>query len=474
MVGGYRERVQQLRVTEQQWNEFLDKLDFVQLTDRWQLLPLRWLDPELPSSATPLARDMVAGLLELREESEGVDWDRVRMLAGEYRRRLSSETISLDSRLTPPGSRVTLSYLDPENLGEGDCLITVGSWDRLGHLIAEAASPGGDHLEHVGDNPVRREPGKLNFRHLLLFPDKGTPSPRAFRALCEKTLRQARGLGARHLKVTHLHLPQTGLADRFAAAELVSALRQMLRESPGSTVDILAFSHRNFEDYRHWFDSLKELSRASSGEPEPKEMPSAEERTGEAGAEVGDTLRNLAKRSTELASEATASVSRWFQQAKVPEGALPVTGGWTDFGFHEKQALNLLYLGRWEEVESPPSGSVNGDYLSCLLQVVRWEGAEDRQAGAEISSLVEQALTGLSATHPLTRYFELLLFRLSGGEDQTIGDRLITQARAWEDRSLLNYLSSVQEECGQSETNPSRAPVYPAGCRLIVSRERTE
>lgn len=363
-------------MTDQQWNEFLDKLEFVQLTDRWSLLPLHWLDDELPEGTSELSGDLVAGLLTAREiDDEEEKEQRVIEVCRAHREALSEREVTLDARLTPPGSRVTLAYLDPLKPGRGDCLITVGGWDRVGYKLAELAHPGEEHPESVGDAPRRVEPGELDFQHILLFPDKGTASPRAFRSLCEKTFRQARGLGARRLVVTHLHLPQSGLADRFAAAEVVSAVRQMLRESPGITVDIRIYSHRVLTDYLHWFESLRALSRPEDDD-EPAPTVALEELQPEVTSEVVDTLKNLARRGSSLANEATQSVSRWFSQTRQHE---PVTKShWVGFDYDEQQLLTLLYLQK--SVVIPTAGDdvdLNTFYLTTLARVVEWEKQRD-------------------------------------------------------------------------------------------------
>ncbi len=461
-------------MTEQQWNEFFDKLDFVQLAGRWELLPLHWLDDDFPEASSELARDLVSGLLEVRNlPAESVE-DQVRELCQEYRNRLSSQTMSLDARLCPPGSRVTLSYLNPENLGEGDCLITVGSWDRVGYLIAELAKPGDDHLEAVGENPVRREPGALAFRHILLFPDKGTPSPRAFRSLCEKTLRQGRGLGARHFSITHLHLPQTGLADRFAAAELVSAIRQMLRDSPGTTVDILAFSHRNFSDYKHWFDSLKQLSQATSKPTgyEQVERDTAKPEDDDAHSEVADTLRNLAKRSTDFATGATASVSRWLTGGRdEPRGVHSDR----PFSYEERRLLAKLYLGR--PVQTPERDPDHDDLASCYLALLNETVAaelaakEDRTVDPELLSQIRAYGERLDPNFPLTRYFQLLHWRLCRASDEPPHfprELILAEARRWGDLPLARYLEEVQEDCQDVEANDRLIPVIPGGCRISI------
>ena len=97
-------------MTVKQWNEFIDKLDFAELTERWNLLPLHWLDEEFPPDLNELSSDLAASLLDLRAiEDEDERLEQVKNVCREYRRRLSGQSLSLDSRLTPPGSRVTLS-----------------------------------------------------------------------------------------------------------------------------------------------------------------------------------------------------------------------------------------------------------------------------------------------------------------------------------------------------------------------------
>lgn len=461
-------------MTEQQWDEFLDKLDFAHLCDRWELLPLHWLDEEFPPAAGDLEKDLVRGLLELRGQEEGEErLEAVKSLCTEYRSRLGARAMALDSRLCPPGSRVTLRYLNPQDLGEGDCLITTGSWDPLGYLVAELAHPGAAHLDSVGEEPVRQEPGELSFRHIILFPDKGNPSPRAFRAQCEKTLRQARGFGGKHFVITHLHPAQSGLADRFAAAELVSAVRQMLRDGPGTNVDILVFSHRNFEDYRHWFESLKGLAGGSSQsqgeEPVVEEQPLEENEE----SEVVETLRSFARRSSEVASEATASVTRWFKGQSEPTTAS--TSGsfaWRDPNFEEREQLARLYLGQAQtDLPAPPNAHRDPTelYLWALNQVVLLE-AKELTAGDQHAELLEgvREWSVLASGHRWHRYFRLLERRLAltldrDPEAALIG--LMEEAKAWDDRVLTAYLAASQEESGPHKAKAERAPVSPGGSR---------
>jgi hypothetical protein len=461
-------------VTEQNWNEFLEKLDFAQLTSRWSLLPLHWLDQEMPSGLEPAQEALYRGLLGLPKDLEaGHREERVQELVRAYRRARKAQALSLDASLTPPGCRVTLRYLDPEDLGEGDCLITVGSWDRLGHFIADQAGLA-DEPSEPSENPVRKDPGKLAYRHLLLFPDKGAPSPRSFRSLCEKTLRQARGLGARRLSITHLHLPQPGLPDRFAAAEVVSAVRQMLREGGGISVDLLPMTASNYEDYRHWFASLSELSRgeAEQAQAPPQRPPSPSAETFE--PVLANTLRDLAQKTSSLAQEAGRGVSTWFRNATAPGPAHPIPapkrwpGPALEPTFEDQQALNLLYLGRWREAEAYrqrwEADTLLGLYLAALHKVVAYldlnpiqapvaeppaakpakkkarskKKAKDEEtapepeeappepeqtapesdsdpAELEYLALREQLLStaqDLGAENPLARYFQLLAWRL--------------------------------------------------------------
>lgn len=371
-------------MTEQHWNEFLEKLDFAQLTSRWAALPLHWLDDQPPAGLEGGEEALYQALLLLPKDGDDAAKEMaLREIVSEFRRSRAAQPLSLPSSLTPPGSRVTLRYLDPEELGQGDCLITVGNWDRLGHFIAEKAGLA-DEASESSDNPVRKDPGTLGYRHLLIFPDKGSPSPRSFRNLCEKTLRQARGLGARRIAITHLHLPQPGLPDRFAAAELVSAIRQMLREGGGITVEILPLTKTVYEDYRHWFLSLAELSRGETETSPAVESP-REALTDEPGEPIlANTLRDLALKTSSLAQEASRGVSSWlrssWEAASAPPAApiLPTRRPpvIVEPTFEEQQALNLLYLGRWKEAEAYrhcwEKDTLVGLYLSALYSVVAY------------------------------------------------------------------------------------------------------
>lgn len=369
-------------MTEQHWNEFLEKLDFSQLTSRWNLLPLHWLDEAMPEGLEPAQQELYGGLLEVTSLPAEEREPKVRELVRAYRDARSAQVLSLDSSLTSVGSRVLLRYLNPEDLGQGDCLITVGGWDRLGHFIAEQAGLADEPAE-PSENPVRRDPGKLAYRHLLIFPDKGNPTPRAFRALCEKTFRQARGLGARRLGITHLHLPQPGLPDRFAAAEVVSAVRQMLREGGGITVELLPLTSANYEDYRHWFNSLAELSRGES-EPAPSSLPPLPDPPVEpsepAEQALANTVRELAQKTSSLAQEAGRGLSSWFRSATASAPA-PAPARWPaavvlEPSFEDQQALNLLYLGRWREAEAYrhrwERDTLISLYLAALHKVVSY------------------------------------------------------------------------------------------------------
>lgn len=537
-------------MTDQHWNEFLDKLDYAQLTSRWATLPLHWLDDQLPERLDSSQEILYRGLLALPKDGDAAEREaKVQELVRAYRRSRAAEIVSLPPSLTPPGSRVTLRHLDPEELGQGDCLITVGNWDRLGYFIAQQAG-NVDETSEPSENPMRKDPGQLPYRHLLIFPDKGTPSPRSFRSLCEKTLRQARGLGARRIAITHLHLPQPGLPDRFAAAELVSAVRQMLREGGGITVDILPLTNSAFEDYRHWFVSLAGLSGAesepSAGSPEPEPAASG------VGSEpiLTEAFRDFAQRTTSLAQEASRGVTSWLKAsweaasaASVPQPP-PVRKPTVvlEPSFEEQQALNLLYLRRWQEAETFRAcwekDSLLGLYLSALYSVVAYiennpieppeppqpaeppkpakkkskskkkraaeeaepteeptsapefepveaaepaqtaEGPEPSAAEAEYLRLRETLLATadeLGTENPLSRYFQLLAWRLDerrpgSDPDQLEEDhaRLLRAAWAWDDQAMLTFLRSARQD--QENEQPKAlglgyVPVFPVGSR---------
>ncbi len=463
----------ELLVNASQWSEFLDKLDFVQLTDRWSMLPLHWLDEEPPE-------ELFDSLSELKDEDEKEREDQLKELASEYRRKLAAQPLALDASLCPPGSRVNLRYLDPNDLGQGDCLITVGPWDRVGHLICERAGTDEEGSEG-NESAVRREPGELSYRHLLIFPDKGTPSPRAFRSLCEKTLRQARGLGARSLTMTHLHLPQPGLSDHFAAAELVSAIRQMLRDGSGMTVEIAPFSHRVYRDYKHWFLSLKELTKSDEPErsdPIPEPEPEPEPAMAGAGGDVTSAFKQFAQRTTSRAQEAGTQVSSWIKSQTEGTGAVPGIPTRFSPSYEQRQDLNRLYLGLWSEVEPNWEGeSLAGRYLRALYSVVRslQEPEEDEEVHSREVFLLREEVLGMARelgfNNPVARYFKLLAYRLDGGEnpEQLSGlhQELLDEAQAWDDLALVRFLQGQDPDSELENEAPELTPVYAVASRAI-------
>ena len=366
----------------------------------------------------------------------------------------------------------------------------------MGHFIAQKAGQE-EQTGEPSESAVRKEPGDLAFRHLLIFPDRGTPSPRAFRGLCEKTLRQARGLGARRITITHPHLPQPGLPDRFAAAELVSAVRQMLRDGSGITVDIVPLTRAHYEDYQHWFLSLKALAQSSPEESSEQTSsarppePSAVETDG--APDVASVLKDLAQKTTHLAHDASREVTSWLRGATPSTSPTPMTSVAIQCTFDEQQALNLLYLGRWEEAEAHRHGWSRDTlvelYLSALVRVVsHLRGSSSQGTREETSPLLEeseyldlrshllQTAERLGVSNPLTRYFQLLAWRLDGDRPDADADRLeedharlLRAAWAWEDNSLLAFLRHVGQE-RESDAAKRAAlgyvPVFPSGSRV--------
>ena len=513
-------------MSEQHWNEFLDKLDFAQLTERWGSLPLHWLGDTPPANLSEEETALFLGLKALPKELEGEEKEsRVHELVRTFRASRSARALSLDQTLTPPGSRVVLRYLDPDDLGQGDCLITVGSWDRLGHWVAQRAG-WGDEAPESTENPVRKEPGELNFRNVVVFPDRGTPAPRAFRSLCEKTLRQARGLGARRITITHLHLPQPGLPDRFAAAELVSAVRGMLRDGGGGlSVEILALTSSVYGDYKHWFESLAALARGEQAAPPPPQQEASPE-TGEAGEPLANSLWDFAQRTSALAQEAGRGMTEWFRVATAPSSqateAAPVapataperpTVTTLELEYEEQQALNLFYLGQREAAQTfqsrwTQSDSLVGLYLAALnktLQVLGeresarpTEPAPSKKKGrakkkAEAESVAEETIESpaeqpaspdteldelkasllstadsLGSSNGLSRYFQLLAWRVDLWRPDLDSDvfeeehaRLLRAAWAWEDFPLQSFLRSAGQEADRVGIKAYRPSYVP-------------
>lgn len=559
-------------MTQKHWNDFLEKVNFAELTSRWSVIPLQWLDDTPPEHLGIAEEALYRGLLEIATAKGGeVDLERVSQLVKSYRKALSSYTMLLDPELTPAGSKVILRYLDPDDLGAGDCLISLGPWDRVGHFIIEKAGLK-DEEAVSGESPARRDGGGLNYKNLLIFPDKGTPSPRAFRTLCEKTFRQARGLGARRLALTHLSLPQTGLPDRFAAAEVVSAIRQLLREVDGITVEIMPFTAGNFADYRHWFLSLAALNKggdSAQASQQPSLGPGADS-TSEANPVFGQAVRDIAERTTSIAGAAGREVVGWFRQARSslielaepspqaewdPAAGLKPDDFEISLSFEQQQALNLLYLGHWREAEAYSASwrenSLVGLYLAALYKAVSYldlhkpkpsaensaevqakeplepekkpkaktrkkgktkalEGSktqlldsgdtrileeaeesapspaktadDDKPSTCESEPKVEELRNSLLATaqelgsdNPLSRYFQLLAWRLDRQQPNSDPEaleedhaRLLRAAWAWDDQALLEVLRLVgQEQKPEPEkvADSGYFPVFPMGSR---------
>ncbi len=511
-------------MTQQHWTEFLDKLDFAQLTSRWSQLPLHWLDDSAPQGLSAEEQALYEELRSLPKElEEGEKTEKIHRSVQRFRQARAARTLALDPSLTPPGSRVVLRFLDPDELGQGDCLITVGSWDRLGHLVAQRAG-WADESSESSDNPTRKEPGELAYRHVVIFPDKGTAAPRAFRSLCEKTLRQVRGLGARRISITHLHLPQPGLPDRFAAAELVSAVRGMLREGGGGiSVEILPLTASNFEDYRHWFESLAALSRGESvpesAGPEREPTPDHQENLDQ----FGNTLRDLAQKTSALAQEAGRGVTDWLRSASAPSSvervepatvATPVAvPSFQELTFEDQQALNLLYLGQVEKaqtfVERFQENSLIGLYLTALSKTteflvkftpveetpsepvkkkgrgkkkppdvdetvevsvsdLRTVSSEEQSEYAKLRAELLSTAQSLGSSNTLARYFQLLAWRLDVSRpdldmDQFEEDhaRLLRAAWVWEDYPLQTFLRLAGQEAETGGTKAIRPSYVP-------------
>ncbi len=471
-------------MTYEQWTEFLEKLDFALLTKRWNMLPLHWLEGDLPEDLNDLDAQLFSSLMELRSDSP--DDESLSQICKSYRKSLAQEAINMDPDLCPPGCRVELRYLDPCDLGEGDCLVTVGSWDRLGHAIAEA-SGSEQSFNNPSESPLRLEPGNLNFRHILLFPERGTPSPRAFRHLCEKTLRQARVLGARRMTITHLHLPQPGLPDRFAAAELVSAVRQMMRDNQsgvGLTVSLQPYSRRNFDDYVHWFSSLKQLYSPSLDEATyiQAEKPAAEAHEP---WNPGEAFRALAERTSGLAQEAGSQLGKWLTTAAPqPRSRTPRAS------FQQLRALNFVYLRRWQDAQdclrfdSPSTSAEITSYIKAMIAVLQHEEEDfpEPEAAASLRNGILDQSESLAPEDHLAAYLRLAAFRLNlhlEGPESLVTQRnvLLQEAQARADFPLLNFLESLGEDDAGEWKNSEKLqyiPVYPSRTKAAPDQSKQQ
>ncbi|MGE0487900.1 MAG: hypothetical protein AB7S38_01665 [Vulcanimicrobiota bacterium] len=247
------------------WNEFLDKCEFVYLTDHPRGVPLDWLQ-ELQNftPADPFEAELLARLSQAEP-------DQFRSIFSSFLARRGPTTL-----MQAPKVPLRLVLEDPTS-EPADVLIACGDWDRVGQYVLERAGPTAAEFwaSQPQDVPVGVDPGKLPCLKLILLPRIESASPRDLRNLCKKALAMAGQVEARRVVMTHVPSTHPELSDEFAAAEVVSAARDFLLGHKEASLRLAVFHRRTYPHYLRWLKTLGATQPLEADDAPPVDSPSA-------------------------------------------------------------------------------------------------------------------------------------------------------------------------------------------------------
>lgn len=242
----------------QLWNEFLDKCEFIYLTSHPRGVPFDWLEqlgdftPEDHLEAELLERLPQAG-------SEGF-----RELFGEFVERRAQLTLVSDPRLP-----LRLVLGDP-TAQDGDALLVPHDSDYVGPYAVKRAGLGEQYEARLVERPTIVEVEAMPFARLVLLPRLVKARARALREHCRAGLEAAVEAGARTLVLTHIPCVSPDFSNDFAAAEVISAAREVLRQHPGTRIRLCIFQRAIYALYRRWLQALHSSAAPETEEPGPE------------------------------------------------------------------------------------------------------------------------------------------------------------------------------------------------------------
>lgn len=224
------------------WSEFLDKCEFIYLTDHPMGVPMDWLGrlegftPEDPLEARLLE--------ELRE-------------AGEFRGPFTSYLKAREEKTLVADPRLQLRLVAGDPTTEPcDALLVPHDSDYVGpYALKKAGLEEQFHGRLVEEPQVIATP-EQPFARLVLLPRLDSPEARALRLHVRKGLMAARQAGAKMLTLTHIPSVSPDLSEEFEAAEVISVARAFLREFSDSRIRLTVFRRATYPYYRHWIEAL--------------------------------------------------------------------------------------------------------------------------------------------------------------------------------------------------------------------------
>lgn len=381
------------------WQEFLDKCEFVYLTDHPLGLPWDWLE-EIGDFVPEVKEE--AALLTAFQESEdpAEDW---RGHFRQYLRKLGERT-----RWSLPKIGLRLCMGDPM-AHRGQALIAPGEWESMGEYILRctevAVEPSDSELVGSGG-------GQGPYRRMIFLPEEPECTPKQLRHRFKEALEMAFFDNCQEIVATHVPSARGQFADDFAAAELVGASRLFLMQHPKCRVRLVILRRKLYAYYERFVTSLGAIRvEAFTGEMDPEQAPpldSPEDRSVFAGladqarglvGRAAQSLQNLSVPKVDFAIpqlSAGESPARFLTSYEVRQSL-----AYLEFAEHDKA---LEALGRFSD-----SGSAWIEYMKGAILYDRFAfhggGEEDKILGKAIAARGTEELASDLRTR---RAFQLL------------------------------------------------------------------
>ena len=247
------------------WQEFLDKCEFVYLTDHPLGLPWDWL--EEIGDFVPEVKEEAALLKNFTSSDDpAAEW---KGHFSQYLRRLGERT-----RWSLPKIGLRLCMGDPM-AHRGQALICPGEWEAMGEYILRAT---GVSVESSSTELVGSAGGEGPYRRMIFLPEEPECTPKQLRHRFKEALDMAFFDNCQEIVATHVPSARGQFADDFAAAELVGASRLFLMQHPKCRVRLVILRRRLYNYYERFVTSLGAIRvQAFTGEMDPEQAPSIEE-----------------------------------------------------------------------------------------------------------------------------------------------------------------------------------------------------